>query len=131
MPTQSQLAEARHRTEQEHTGTFAVYRTNGVETDPETLEERPTYATVHANVAGKLKFTDLQPSVAVTPGVVAAETSLQWHTSVQTLGVQVNDEILCLDEPNDPELVGIRVRVTGPFLRSHATARRFPVQEIS
>jgi hypothetical protein len=113
--------------------TFTVYRQNGTATDPVTLEERPTYATIHSDVAGKFQVTDQQPRQGSIPGAVTAESSLQWHTSVSTLGVRTDDEVECtgVGEGGDPDLVGVRVRVVGPFVKSHATARRFPVEEIS
>ena len=128
------LPELRAQAESLHRDTFRVYRNNGgTTTDPETLEERPTFDTTHASVQGKLQFTDLRPSDAPLPGQVLTETSLQWHTSVNTLGVLTGDEVECtaVGPLGDPELIGMRVRVAGPFLKSMATARRFPVTQVS
>lgn len=128
------LTMGRTLAERLHTDTFTVYRPTGATTtDPVTLVEVPVFATVLSGVLGKFQAGTASPNEVQTPGAKVAETGLEWHTSVNTLGVLTDDEVLCtaVDTAGDPELVGKRVRVTGPFLKSHATARRFEVQELS
>lgn len=128
------LPELRAQAESMHTDTFSVFRADGTfSTDPVTLEERPNFATVHGSVAGKLQFPNVRPQDALIPGQVVIRSEFAWHTSVNTLGVLPGDEVECIavGPLGDPELVGVRVRVAGPFLKSHATARRFPVEELS
>jgi hypothetical protein len=123
------LAESLHR------DTFTVYRATGeFAENPDTLTETPVYAAIHEGVRGKLQTGESQPRDTQTPGVKVTETSLFWHTSVTVSGVLTDDVIECTavdPRVGDPALVGTRVRVTGPFLKSIATARRFPVQEIT
>lgn len=126
------LRMGRMQAERLHTCTFTVYRSTGRSiTDPITLEESPEFATIHAAVMGKFQATNAQPRDGQVPGMKVAETGLGWHTSISTLGVLTDDEVLCIASPDDPGLVGKRVRVTGPFMKSHATARRFHVKELS
>jgi len=114
-----------------HTDTFTVYRPTGeMVQDPDTWTEVPELATILTDVKGKLQSGATQTREAQTPGVKVAETSLIWHTSVDTVGVLTDDVIECTASI-DPELVGERVRVTGDFLKSLATARRYPVEHAS
>jgi hypothetical protein len=134
MTFDSVLTPGRIMAESLHVDTFTVYRATGNKvTDPVTLEERDEYAEVLDGVKGKFKSGEGQDGEAQIPGQTVAETSLSWHTSVSTLGVRTSDEVECtaVGPSSDPELVGVRVRVTGPFLRSLATARRFRVEELS
>lgn len=128
------LPELRVQAESLHQDTFTVYRKTGATvTDPDTLVESAQYATVLASVKGKLQSGSAQANDAEIPGQKVIETALFWHTSVKTLGVLPDDEVLCIAAGplSDPEIVGSRVRITGPFLKSLATARRFPVEEQS
>lgn len=126
------LPELRARAESLHTDTFTVYRPTGeTTTDPDTFEEKPVFATVLTGVKGKFQATASQNIDSQTPGVKVAETNFQWHTSIDTVGVLTDDEVECTDAPHDPSQVGVRVRVTGPFIKSMATARRFNVEELT
>lgn len=126
------LPELRRQAESLHLDTFTVFRrTGGVVTDPVTHEETPEFATVLSGVMGKLQTTEAQSRDTQTPGQKVTETGLSWHTSVNTLGVLTDDEVVCTASVHDPALVGLRVRVVGPFLKSIATARRFQVSELS
>lgn len=126
------LPELRAQAESLHTSTFTVHRRTGAKTqDPVTLEETDEFAVVLADVMGKFQTTEAQSREAQTPGQKVTETSLAWHTSVSTLGVLTDDVVECTASPTDPALVGVRVRVAGTFLKSYATARRFPVEVTS
>lgn len=128
------LPELRIQAESLHQDTFTVYRKTGaMVTDPETLVESPQFATILTGVKGKLQAGSAQANDAEIPGQKVIETSLFWHTSINTLGVLADDEVLCTAAGpiSDPEIVGSRVRITGPFVKSLATARRFPVEEQS
>lgn len=125
---------ARREAESLHTDTFKVSRQTGVETDPETLEERPVLTVVRPSVKGKLKAGGAQNRSVQTPGVQFAETTPEWHTSVEVTGILTDDIVECIAvDPisGDPDLVGVTLRITGPFLQSRATARRFKVEELS
>lgn len=126
------LPELRAQAESLHTSTFTVYRrTGGKVMDPVTLEETDEFAVVLEDVAGKLQSGQAQPNDAQVAGQKFTETSLAWHTSVDTLGVLTDDVVECTASPTDPELVGVRVRVAGPFIKSMATARRFRCEVVS
>lgn len=132
MVSPARLASARKITASQFTDRFAVHRPTG-ETilDPVTLVETPIYATVHADVRGKFTTTEAQTRNAQVPGQKVAATDLAWHTSYEVTGVLTDDEVTCLESRDDPSLAGTRVRVIGPFIKSHATARRFRVEELT
>lgn len=129
------LPELRAQAESTFTDTYTVFRKTGAKiTDPVTLEETDEYAPVRSGVKGKLKQGLGRGADAEIPGIVAVVSSLEWHTPISTLGVRVDDEIECTAvdaSVGDPTMVGVRVRITAPFLMSKATARRFPVEEVS
>jgi hypothetical protein len=128
------LPELRVQAESLHTDTFTVYRATGeMVQDPVTLEERPEFATILSGVRGKFQQSAAQSREANVPGMTVTETSMAWHTSISTLGVLTNDEVECtaVGPLGDPDLVGTRMRIAGPFLKSLATARRFYVEVAS
>ena len=114
------------------TDTFAVRRPTGATvTDPDTLIETPVYETVHESVKGRFQTNEAQTREVDAAGVKVAESTLTWHTPVSTVGVLTDDVVECIASTHDPELVGVVARVVGPFTKSQATARRFPVQRVS
>lgn len=129
------LPELRAAAESLHRDTFTVHRaTGGTVTDPVTLTEVREYAAVLTGIKGKFKGGNAGNNTVQTPGVQVAETSPEWHTSVTVLGILTDDEVECTavdPDMGDPDLVGVRVRITGPAIRSIATARRFKVSELS
>lgn len=102
-------------------------------TDPVTLVETDELATVHASVKGKVQMSAAGPLEVALPGQSIAESNLIWHTSMSTLGIRTGDVVECtaVGAKGDPDTVGLRLRIIGPFLKSLATARRFPVQVYS
>lgn len=125
------LQRGRNLAESRMTDTFTVSRATGnTTTDPGTLIETLEYATVLTDVRGRFQSSNVQPRDAETPGVTAAETLLSWHTPVTTVGVLTGDIVECTAAV-DPELVGVRARIAGPFIKSQATSRRFPVELFS
>lgn len=124
----------RRMAESLHADTFTVQRATGNKvTDPVSLEETDELAVIHASVNGKFQFPESRPRDVQIPGMKVAETAIEWHTSVSVLGILTDDIVTCVavGEGGDPDLVGSRVRVVGPFIKSFATARRFPVEELS
>ena len=134
MSSGSALLAGRRRAESLHTDTYTVYRRTGNKvTDPVTLIESDEFAVIHADIAGKFQFPDTSPQDVAAAGVKTTKTSMAWHTSMNVLGVLTDDEVLCtaVGPFSDPDLVGVRVRISGPFLKSHLTARRFYVEQLS
>lgn len=135
MTRDSVIARGRAFSEASFTDTFTVYRATGETTlDPVTLVESKVYSIVVKRVRGKFKASGADNRDAQTPGMKVAETGLEWHTSLSVRGILTDDEVECVAvDPvtGDPDNVGRRVRVTGPFIKSIATARRFRVSELT
>lgn len=117
------------------TDTCTVKRATGAFTqDPVTLEDVPVYTVVHSGLHCKIKFPPTQPHIIQIPGQKIVQSDLEWHVPIVTLGVLAND-LVTIDSVDpvtgDSDLVGKTFRVTGPFFKSHATARRFPIVEES
>jgi hypothetical protein len=69
--------------------------------------------------------------------VDAAGQQLVTQSSVLALPVATSGGVgkdmvaTCVASQNDPAMVGVRVRVTGPYRQTYATKRRFEVEEIN
>lgn len=125
------ILRGRARAEMLHTDRYNVLRPTGMsEPDENNWEPVPTYSTIHSGIAGKFQTGQAQARDTETPGVIVAETSLFWHTSLAFEGILTGDIVVCL-EAEDPDLVGTRARIAGPFLKSWATSRRFQVTVVS
>ena len=135
MSRASVIARGRAFSEAGFKDTFTVWRRTGAKiTDPDTFVEVDEYAAIHTGINGKFQATASLNIASQTPGMTVAETLSEWHTSVGVLDVRTDDEIECTavdPEAGDPAQVGVRVRITGPFTKSYATARRFQVEELS
>lgn len=135
MSRESVIARGRAFSEAAFSDTFTVYRDTGETTlDPVTLVESKVYSIVARRVRGKFKASGADNRDTQTPGMKMAETGLEWHTSLNVRGILTDDEVECVAvDPvtGDPDNVGRRVRVTGPFIKSISTARRFRVSELT
>lgn len=132
MISHARLAAARAKVASAHTDRFAVYRATGAkEIDPVTYEQVDELATVYAEIRGKVQTGNAQTADVELPAQQVAETGLTFHTAYDHTGILTNDIVVCLACRDDPDMVGARMRVTAPFTKSHATARRFQVKRIS
>lgn len=110
---------------------FVRRKTGAVATDPVTLEEVPVYSTVFTG-PGKIRFAEVRSSDAAIPGVVLADQRpILSLPIVGTESVTTGDEWVCTANPLDAALVGSVFRVDGLHAQTAATARRFPVVEVS
>lgn len=135
MSRESVILAGRRFSEEAFTATCTVKRDTGTTTtDPVTYEDVPVYAVVYTNLQCKIKDASTRPQQAQVPGQTVVKTSPEWHVPMSTTGVLTNDIVTI--EAVDPvtgdlDLVGRTFRVTGPFVQSYATARRFPVEDVS
>jgi len=132
---QAALPVLRAQAESLMTDTCTVRRDTGTTTiDPETLQEVPVYSTVHTGLKCKIQFPSNRATEVQIPGQQVAKSDLEWHIPIATTGV-LTDDLVTMDTVDsvtgDPELVGKVFRVSGPFLKSYATARRFQIEEAS
>ena len=106
-----------------------IERTTGTTVDPETGESTPQTTVVYA---GKCRV--MSWAVATTsPNVGQQRTDLlrmDLHVPMSVAGVAVND-VATITASRDPDLVGKRLRIDNLAHKTDATARRFPVEEIT
>jgi hypothetical protein len=123
----STLASQQRRAERMMVDECAIFRKTGTTTDPNTGAVVDSYATVHT---GKCRVR-MQSSWATdrTAGeqpITVSRYMLQIPVSVT--GVEIGD-LVDITESKDPDLVGHRIRIDGPFGQTHATARRYICEE--
>lgn len=135
MSRESVILAGRKFSEEAFTATCTIRRPTGqTVTDPTTLVQTPTYSVVHTGVPCKINAAARRPDEAQLAGQMAAKSELAWHVPMTITGVLTNDEAT-IDTVSasvgDPDLIGRKFRVTGEFVKSFATARRFPVEDIT
>lgn len=123
---------ARREVEANMTTLGVVRRDTGATTqDPITLEEVPVFETIYTGKCS-LRFPDMQPASVSIPGMILVEQDAVLSLPVTSSGgVRVNDLWECTANGMDSSLVGVILRIAGVHHQTNATARRFPVKEIS
>lgn len=134
MSAQSVILQGRVFNESLMTSTGIVRRANGGSAlDPVTFVMTPTYDTIYTGPS-KLRFPDAVSTTGAVPGLVVTDQAAILSLPVGVAGsgnVITGDIWECTSNPLDTSLVGKRVRVTGVHAQTSATARRFPVIEVS
>lgn len=104
----------------------------GSSTDPETGVITPTYTTVYA---GPCKVQQAappaNPTVVGEAAVFVGQLTLHLPVTDTTAAVAPDDLVTITACALDASLVGKKFRLRGPAHKSHATARRFLVIEVS
>lgn len=99
--------------------------------DEVTGEYTPTSETVYAGKC-KLKAGGTQARDVDLAAQALVVQSLVLHLPVAgSEGVTVGDTVTVTSSALDPGLVGNTYRVNAPYAQSFATARRFPIEEVS
>jgi len=127
MPPAS-IRRGRHRAESLMQDTCTIRRVTGETLDEDTLEIVPTYETIYAGKCKVQAQTTLQSSAQEIGGRVATVVTRRVDVPTSAPEVQVNDEVV-IDTSLDGQLVGKTFRITTPFAKTFATARRLEVQE--
>jgi hypothetical protein len=106
-------------------------KTGATTTDPVTYVESPVWAVIFTG-PGKLRFPEARPGDANIPGAVLSDQRPILSLPVSgTETVTTGDVWECTANPLDTALVGKKVRIDGVHAQTAATARRFPVVEVS
>lgn len=109
-----------------------VQHQTGTVTDGETGAVTPTYTTKYT---GKAKIQQSNP--ATTPTVIGeaavfvGQLTLHLPVTAATATVGPDDLVTVTTCVLDPSLAGATFRLRGPAHKSYATARRFPMVEVS
>lgn len=131
MPLDVLLASGRRAAERLMTDACVVRRKTGTVTDPVTGKITPTYTTVYT---GKCR---IQQATANPGDTTAGDAELLMVPRVlslpvaSSLGLRAGDEVEMTASAHDPDLPGRRFVVRGEFAKSHATARRLGIEEVT
>jgi len=122
----ARLARGRAMAESLMTDTCRIRKRTGETTDA-AGRVTPTYVTVYE---GRCRFQarGLTGESARAGEQTVDVLRLELQVPVSVTGVRTNHEVVCLTSV-DPELVGRVMRVAQEFVKTHATARRFPLEE--
>lgn len=107
-------------------------KTGAMVEDPDTLEQVPEMIAIYTGV-GRYKAANTQAGRSEIPGAIVVDQSATLSLPVGAPGVgdvRLNDIWECTANPFDASLIGKKVRVTGVHSQTHATAHRFPVEEV-
>lgn len=109
-----------------------VTRLSGSAADPETGALTPTYSTIYS---GKCKVQQSAPASGPTvvgeAEVFIGQLQLHLPVTTATAAVAPGDLVTMTTCVLDPSLVGKTSKLRGPAHKSFATARRFPMVEVS
>lgn len=111
--------------------TCTIRRESGSVTDQDTGAVTPTYDTVYA---GKCRFQQVTLNATAAPDVGEAQVYLE-HTILQlpatATGIRAEDAVTCDTSALDPDLPGKQWFAIGVSGKSHGTARRVQLREVS
>lgn len=132
------LEHGRSAAESLMTDTFSVYRATGNRVvDPDTGISKPELIAVAESISGKVQTSGGIAQQTVTGsgdssnlGGLVPEWSVYLHFPMSTNGLQPKDVAICTAS-RDPDLVGRHYRLVNmQSEKTHATAKRWNVQEI-
>lgn len=127
------VAAGRAAAERLMTDTWTVTRVTGVSDPDETTGVvTDTTSTIYTGPAKLASFESYEQ----TPEAVGNEATVMrphFHVPLNaTTGlIRVDDIATCTASVSDAALVGRKVRISGDPIKSHATARRFPVELVA
>ena len=127
------LPELRAQAESMMADTVLVERANGgVTTDPVTLEETPTYDTVHTG-PGRVQRPGTQPSETVAGEVEFGVSLVYVQLPLSVTGIRRNDRVtvMALGPDSDPDLLGLVATVQANLTKSHPTKRTLVCEEVT
>lgn len=106
-----------------------IRRQNGTTRDPESGLDVPAYDDVYVGVCKvQMAASTLSSVTQEIAGAVITQTSRYVHLPVSAPEIQI-DDLVDITGSLDAQLVGRTFRVTSPFGKSYATARRLEVKE--
>jgi hypothetical protein len=136
MSRQSVTLRGRAAAESGMTDACTVRRIASSSTDPETAVVTPTYTTIYpVSGTGVCKVQQSAPAGGPTDvgeaAVYIGQLTLHLPVSDDTAAVRPDDLVTITACVLDASLVGKTFRLRGPAHKSFATARRFPMVEVS
>lgn len=112
--------------------TVTIRRQTGTGWDEETGTNVPSWTTVYTTNKARIRFPGSQPAEQDASGERVVEQQPTLSLPVKGSGVVQVDDVVTVDaNPEDPEIVGMQLRVAGLHEQSHSTGRRMPVEVVS
>jgi len=131
MSAASVLARGRAAAEALMVDACVIRRVTGTTTDPNTGVITPTYSTVYT---GKCRVQQTNPTAHSTDAgearLLMLPRVLQLPVSTST-GIRADDQVTITASALDPDLADRVFTVRGEFAKTHATARRLGVEEVT
>lgn len=128
------LPELRAQAESMMRDTVKVERDTGeVDTDPDTLEETPIFATVHEGPGRVQRSGQLSPRETVAGEVEFGVNALMVQLPLSAMGIRKGDRVTvtAIGAVSDPDLLGLVATVQATLTKSHATKRTLVCEEVS
>lgn len=125
------LARGRAAAERNMVDACVITRRTGESTDPNSGVVTPTLITVYTGRC-RIQAGDphAEPTDAGEAEVLLAQRVLQLPVATST-GIEAGDRVTITASVNDPDLVNRQYVVRGEFAKTHATARRLGIQEVT
>lgn len=112
--------------------TVAIRRESGTTWDEATGKYVPAWAVIYTTDQARVRFPGSQPQEQDAAGERITEQQPTLSLPVEGSGVvQVDDVATVEANPEDPSIVGMKLRVAGLHNQSHSSGRRLPVEVIS
>lgn len=106
-----------------------IRRQTGEEIDPDTGKVTPTYADVYTGKC-RLQFRGLATESPTSGQQRVDLLTAELQLPIATVDVEVND-VAEITESLDPDLPGRVFRINNLMHKTHATARRLSVEEVT
>lgn len=110
--------------------TCIIDRRSGSVLDEDTGQYVDTYTTVYSGKC-RIQVTDPGGRAADAGEQTSQIQSLVLQVPMTVSGVKVDDRVSLTASALDPDLVGRTFRVSDLMHKTHATARRLPVEEVA
>lgn len=128
--TAADLAEFRAMAESMMTGHGIARRATGnTVVDPDTDADVPEYADLFESKC-KIQARNVQPRDQEVGGRTATTVVLELHLPVSVDALTTGDTWEMTASAHDPQLPGRVFRISAPFAKEYATARRYEITEV-
>lgn len=128
--TAADLAEFRAMAESMMTGHGIARRATGSTTvDPDTDADVPEYADLFESKC-KIQARNVQPRDQEVGGRTATTVVLELHLPIAADALATGDTWTMTASAHDPQLPGRVFRISAPFAKEYATARRYEITEV-
>ncbi|PZF98257.1 DUF6093 family protein [Micromonospora deserti] len=131
MSAGSVLQRGRRAAERLMVDTCLIRRVTGTSTDPDTGQITPTFSTVYSGKCRVQQATANPGDTTTGDAELLMVPRVLWLPVASSPDVRAGDRVEMTASVYDPDLTGRRFVVRGEFAKSHATARRLGIEEVT